>query len=198
MEEQLSRIQRKVREQGKWLNPCLHESSIADFERKHGVRIPEEYRAFLLHVGNGGAGPPGFGLVRLGEIADDFTPGQKKLWSDFPKIAEPTISCTVAQEGATDGWGIRLMLDVQAVSSRLPQAQPMRQPSWPQNSMMALASVRIVGSSAVRSTGPYPRQATVRATAGMARALIPTGTPMIDRPDGLLRLENAPRAASTA
>ncbi len=89
MKDQLERIQQKVRENGKRLNPCLPEASIADFERKHGVRLPGEYRAFLLHVGNGGVGPPDYGLARLGEIASDLSPNEKKRWMDFPRIAEP-------------------------------------------------------------------------------------------------------------
>jgi len=39
------------------LNPVLDEQAILTFEKRHNVRLPEDYRAFLLHVGNGGAGP---------------------------------------------------------------------------------------------------------------------------------------------
>jgi hypothetical protein len=38
------------------LNPTLTEEAVADFERKRGVRLPEEYRLYLLQVANGGAG----------------------------------------------------------------------------------------------------------------------------------------------
>ncbi len=33
------------------------EEQILKFEEQQGIRLPEEYRDFLLFVGNGGAGP---------------------------------------------------------------------------------------------------------------------------------------------
>lgn len=43
---------------------ALSEDELADFERTHGIRLPEEYRAYLRDVGNGGAGPY-YGLLPL-------------------------------------------------------------------------------------------------------------------------------------
>ncbi len=46
------------------LNSCLEEAEIQAFESKYNIRLPCEYRSFLLEVGNGGVGP-GYGLYRL-------------------------------------------------------------------------------------------------------------------------------------
>ena len=39
------------------LSPPASEETIQKFEEQEGIRLPEEYRDFLLFVGNGGAGP---------------------------------------------------------------------------------------------------------------------------------------------
>jgi hypothetical protein len=58
----------------------LTERQVAAFERRHAVKLPPEYRAFLTGVANGGAGPA-YGLYSLaesvtigprGRVPDDF------------------------------------------------------------------------------------------------------------------------------
>lgn len=56
--------------------PC-EESQLADFEKEHGVALPEELRFVFLQVGNGGAGPD-WGL----EPIENWEPRQpNRLWS---------------------------------------------------------------------------------------------------------------------
>lgn len=45
--------------------PALSEEQILAYENKNGIRLPEDYRNYLLHVGNGGVGPF-YGLYELG------------------------------------------------------------------------------------------------------------------------------------
>jgi hypothetical protein len=46
------------------LNPPLPESEVSAFEEKHRIRLPADYRSFLVTIGNGGAGPY-YGVNRL-------------------------------------------------------------------------------------------------------------------------------------
>jgi hypothetical protein len=45
-------------------NPCLSEAEITAFEQKHQIELPEDYRNFLLHIGNGGA-CDGYGMYPI-------------------------------------------------------------------------------------------------------------------------------------
>jgi len=64
------------------LRPTLTEEELAQFEKRHGVALPPSYRAFIKHVGNGGAGP-GYGM---GSLADGYPKdaGERHLATEFP------------------------------------------------------------------------------------------------------------------
>jgi hypothetical protein len=79
MDERLSRIADKLqRIRRRWfrrrsfgeeahrfhLRPPISEPALTRFEAENRVGLPEEYRRFLLCLGNGGAGP-GYGLMPL-------------------------------------------------------------------------------------------------------------------------------------
>lgn len=49
----------------------LSEENVREFEFRHHITLPQDYRGFLIHVGNGGAGPA-YGLFKLGEMDDGF------------------------------------------------------------------------------------------------------------------------------
>ncbi len=52
------------------LNPTISEKEIVQFEKKYKVELPQDYRNFLMKVGNGGAGPA-YGLLSLQEAYEN-------------------------------------------------------------------------------------------------------------------------------
>lgn len=68
------------------LNPVAAPETIATFEKRNQCVLPETYRDFLIHLGNGGAGPS-YGVFPLGMMdhLHDLSP-----WSeDWVKPSEP-------------------------------------------------------------------------------------------------------------
>jgi hypothetical protein len=62
------------------INPPVSEARLQEFKGRHGIHLPEDYRGFLLHVGNGGAGPY-YGLFALGETDGAW---ENVVWEDHP------------------------------------------------------------------------------------------------------------------
>ena len=63
-------------------------AALAQLEMSQGLELPDEYREFLLDVGNGGAGP-GYGLYSLEEALAERGDGIYSLADPF----EPPTSC---------------------------------------------------------------------------------------------------------
>lgn len=61
------------------VNPPLSEEEIIAFEAQHKVKLPEDYRQFLMRVGNGEAGAD-YGVFPLGKMDDGF---RLAPWGDF-------------------------------------------------------------------------------------------------------------------
>jgi hypothetical protein len=53
------------------LNDPILEPDVADFEQKHGISLPPDYREFITRVGNGGTGPF-YGVFPLGFMDNNF------------------------------------------------------------------------------------------------------------------------------
>jgi hypothetical protein len=81
-------IRRKITEKHLLLNAPLSESAVSSFESRHRIKLPKGYREFLLHIGNGGSGPPHYGLAALGEVARDMSDSQKRVYGDLADVSK--------------------------------------------------------------------------------------------------------------
>lgn len=88
MEDQLLRIAGKLRTRAVTLRPVLSEGEVHAFEARHRVVLPADYRAFLTILGNGGAGPPHYGLVPLGVGPSDGPLEERSFWRTLPQVRE--------------------------------------------------------------------------------------------------------------
>jgi hypothetical protein len=68
------------------LGPVLSLEEVENFERAHFCRLPQDYREFLMRVGNGGAGPE-WGLSALGQHFPDS--GHEECLEDDPDLSRP-------------------------------------------------------------------------------------------------------------
>jgi hypothetical protein len=89
MEDQLGRLRGKIAAAGIRLNPCLSLPAVESFERAHGILLPAAFRLFLLHIGNGGKGPPGYGIPPLGSGPLSSYQPQAQYWQELPDVARP-------------------------------------------------------------------------------------------------------------
>src|SRR5262245_51822144 len=64
------------------LNPPLPEEEVILFEKRFGVRLPNEYREFVKEVGDGGAGPV-YGVWSLNQIEEELCGGDKRRKLEF-------------------------------------------------------------------------------------------------------------------
>jgi hypothetical protein len=65
------------------LRPRQDEAAVDEFERRHSIRLPDDYRQFLLEVGNGGAGPC-YGIHGLDQLFEASSEGSHHLSKPFP------------------------------------------------------------------------------------------------------------------
>ncbi len=92
--EDICRVERahKMVKRGYLMGPPADESTVAAFEAGAGIELPGDYQRFILEVGNGGEGPPAYGLLPLGatpagDVPDDLQDGYSDLLSKpFPFV----------------------------------------------------------------------------------------------------------------
>ena len=83
------------------LNPPLSESAVKTFEAQHRIRLPEDYRGFLINLGDGGAGPF-YGVFKLGEMDDSFEFQKWKEGDGFVGVLSKPFPHTNAWNDVSD------------------------------------------------------------------------------------------------
>jgi len=89
------------------LNPIASVELVEAFEQQHQITLPEEYRAFLLQLGNGGAGPD-YGLDSLREWAPWGTLNQTfphtQCWSPYEQDPCPPVDLPQGRSFEGESW----------------------------------------------------------------------------------------------
>jgi hypothetical protein len=95
------------------MNPPIAPGELETFEVLHGIRLPEDYRCFLLEVGDGGAGPA-YGVLPLRYWAWHVSEWNHLTGSPRPLVERPSASylaspCQLRADVDYDGtWQERL------------------------------------------------------------------------------------------
>jgi hypothetical protein len=113
MQEHIQRIAAKIQARGIKLGPKMTHAKVCAFEDQYTIKFPEEYREFLLRIGNGAPGPPAYGLIPLAEppagAADFRSHTREKLVNmrnEFPFTkAWVWEAGDICEEGADDQLG---------------------------------------------------------------------------------------------
>ncbi len=113
------------------LNTVLSEAEVSAFEALHVIRLPAECRAFIVALGNGGAGPS-YGIHRLGEddqgaieqggwtklLAQPFP--HVKPWQYPPEFADPPEFATDEEEEVYSAREDAIVFDVRLTAGAMP------------------------------------------------------------------------------
>lgn len=125
---QIARIRSKVVFRQLHFNDCLTPKEIKQFENMFNISLPEDFKYFLLEIGDGGAGPPFYGMNRLNDMisrdsAIPFRPdipfplsqewtweSETKDWWQDPSQIVQHIHChgqlLVGTEGCGEYWSL--------------------------------------------------------------------------------------------
>jgi hypothetical protein len=82
-------LQGELAHRGVTFAPPLSAAELRAFEQAHQVALPSDYRLFLQQVGNGGPGPPAYGLRPLGAAETWWGDEQRAAWQHFQAIQRP-------------------------------------------------------------------------------------------------------------
>jgi len=96
VDDRIARIQAKLADlptaETAALGPVLTEPQVMEFEDAHDVRLPEEFRQFVTHIGHGGYGPT-YGLLPMERwVSGAAGVGDGRLTEPFPIVPDLEVS----------------------------------------------------------------------------------------------------------
>lgn len=80
------------------LGKTVNNDDVLNFEKEYNLELPEDYKAFLFHMGNGGisyansAAGPGYGIFPLGKNVDEFIPENTNQFLKEDCVIYPKMS----------------------------------------------------------------------------------------------------------
>ena len=83
------RILAKARTRGISVGRVLSPAAIEQFEQRNGIKLPSEYKAFLLHVGNGNEGPYDSWLLYFYDPLREVQPRTAPVRLNADRVALP-------------------------------------------------------------------------------------------------------------
>lgn len=70
-------------------NPVASAGKTEKFETENRITLPVDYKLFIQHIGDGGDGPPEYGIKPIGTDAGWWFDAQRKAWLTFENIRKP-------------------------------------------------------------------------------------------------------------
>ncbi len=127
IDERLEHIRRAYQEKALKLGQAASEESVELFEKKYRIRLPEEYRSFVMGLGSGGDAPPFYNMFRLedadhdelGRIYDGYAPHldfpltDAWIWEGEEDVDESLVGAVHTRGHiylGTDGCGMQHVL----------------------------------------------------------------------------------------
>jgi hypothetical protein len=107
LSEQIERLRRKIAKNSVRLNPCCPLGRIEAFESEHGIVLPGAYRRFINEIGDGGQGPPHYGVSALGKFSLGEASEDDDYWNRLPHIRYdfPFTKIWIWEDGDTSPEG---------------------------------------------------------------------------------------------
>lgn len=88
-DNQITILKERLSRSSLQFNAVVSADNIEKFEKDHQIVLPVDYKLFIQHIGNGGDGPPAYGIKPLGINESWWFDTQRSAWLVFENIKNP-------------------------------------------------------------------------------------------------------------